>query len=112
MMVTPCMRTAELEKTNRELTAEMDHRKRLETERAQLEEKFRQIERMESLGRLAGGVAHDFNNLLTPILGYAELLKGSLGSDPFAQKSVAAIQSAAERARGPATPRSKGCCCI
>ena len=91
-------RTADLETANRELTAEMDHRKRLETERAQLEEKFRHIERMESLGRLAGGVAHDFNNLLTPILGYAELLKGSLGSDAFALKSVEAILNAAERA--------------
>ncbi len=44
------------------------------TERIQLEERSKQTQRLESIGRLAGGIAHDLNNLLTPILGYGELI--------------------------------------
>lgn len=46
----------------------------LEKEKASIEEQFYQAQKMESVGRLAGGIAHDLNNLLTPMLGYSELL--------------------------------------
>ncbi|MGE3179075.1 MAG: histidine kinase dimerization/phospho-acceptor domain-containing protein, partial [Vicinamibacterales bacterium] len=55
-------------------------------------------QRMEALGRLAGGVAHDFNNVLMVISGYAEMLAQSVGDDPDAKDAVQTILEASERA--------------
>jgi len=53
---------------------DVTYRKQAEDEKNRLEEQFFQSQKMESLGRLAGGVAHDFNNILTIIMGWAEML--------------------------------------
>ena len=71
-----------------------------ETDRAksQLEEELRQAQKIESIGRLAGGVAHDFNNLLTAINGYADLMLEDLAEDHRWRGAVTEIRRAGERA--------------
>ncbi len=66
------------------------------TVRKQLEDQLRQAQKMEAIGRLAGGVAHDFNNLLTAILGYASLLLDVLSEDDPSRQDIAEIRRAAE----------------
>ncbi|MFT3925386.1 MAG: AAA family ATPase [Myxococcales bacterium] len=69
-----------------------------EAERTRLEHQLHQAERLEFIGRLAGGVAHDFNNLLTPMLIYAELAQQALPEDSTVRRHVTQVKDAAEQA--------------
>jgi PAS domain S-box-containing protein len=73
-------------------------RRAAERERAAIEAQLRQAQKMEAVGRLAGGVAHDFNNLLTVISGTADLLRDTLAADDERRVDVDEIRRAAERA--------------
>jgi PAS domain S-box-containing protein len=70
------------------------------TERRALEEQLRQSQKLEAIGRLAGGVAHDFNNILMSIMGAADLLLMQIGSDDPACSEANEIKQAVERGAG------------
>lgn len=87
-------RTAELARANAELERRVEERTReREAALAQLHE----MQKIESLGQLTGGVAHDFNNLLMAILGNLEILRKSLPNEPKLQRLIDGAMSGAER---------------
>jgi PAS domain S-box-containing protein len=67
------------------------------TERRQLEEQFRQAQKMEAIGQLTGGISHDFNNMLTVILGCAEMMADEVKEYPRLSKMLEMITGAAQR---------------
>ena len=77
---------------------DVSEQRRAESEVQRLQQQLLQAQKMEAIGRLAGGVAHDFNNLLTAILGNAELIRGEAGVPPTVADSVEQIQRAGRRA--------------
>jgi PAS domain S-box-containing protein len=70
------------------------------SDQRRVEEMFHQSQRLEAIGRLAGGVAHDFNNLLGVITGFGELIWKQLPEDRLARERLQQILKAAERAAG------------
>jgi len=84
-------RTSELRAANEKLRSEIAERRRAE-------DNFRQSQKMEAIGQLAGGVAHDFNNMLTVIRGYAQCLLADQTVDHKVRGPLQQIDGAAERA--------------
>jgi PAS domain S-box-containing protein len=76
------------------LARDITERKRAEEEKAELRNQLLLSQKMETVGRLAGGVAHDFNNLLTVISGYSELLLSKLKEDNPLREQAAEIHRA------------------
>ena len=70
------------------------------TQRKDLEEQFRQAQKMEAVGRLSGGVAHDFNNLLGVIIGYGEIVQEGTPADDSLRSCVDEMLKAGHRAAG------------
>jgi PAS domain S-box-containing protein len=68
------------------------------SDRRELEEQFRQAQKMEAVGRLAGGVAHDFNNLLMVITAYTGIMQEQLGPEDKLHKNLAEVKKAVDRA--------------
>jgi two-component system cell cycle sensor histidine kinase/response regulator CckA len=68
------------------------------TERKKLEEQYRHAQKMEAVGKLAGGVAHDFNNMLTVILGYSDIIKQVLRADDPIHEYIEQVELAGNRA--------------
>jgi len=97
------------------VVSDLTARRKAEAEKAELEVRLARAQRMESIGRLAGGVAHDFNNLLTVILGHAAFIEDALPAGAPAREDAGRIREAGERAKAltgqllaMANPRTSG----
>jgi len=77
---------------------DITERKRAEQALRESEEQLRQSQKMEAVGRLAGGIAHDLNNLLTGVTGYGDLLAAKISEDSPLKRYVCEVQNAAQRA--------------
>jgi two-component system cell cycle sensor histidine kinase/response regulator CckA len=91
-------RTRELTEANAHLQREIAGRAQMEAALLRSEEQLRQSQKMESLGRLAGGVAHDFNNLLSVILGYVDLWEDAPPSAVIEKEEIHEVGVAGRRA--------------
>jgi len=86
-----------IKRTLRELDERLERRRAEDALRVS-EKQFRQAQKMEAVGRLAGGLAHDFNNLLTVIMGHSQVLMGELPSGNPIRAKIEEMQKAGERA--------------
>ncbi|MEE8590755.1 MAG: histidine kinase dimerization/phospho-acceptor domain-containing protein [Spirochaetia bacterium] len=82
----------------RGIIVDLSEHKAAEKALKESEERLRQSQKMEAIGRLAGGIAQDFNNLLTSILGYSEMLLSEGTATKEALESVREISKSAQRA--------------
>jgi PAS domain S-box-containing protein len=91
-------RTQELAEINEQLTNEIEERKAAEIENLRLQEQLKTSEKMEAIGRLAGGVAHDLNNVLSGVVSYPELLLMDLPAESPLRGKIEIIKSSGEKA--------------
>ena len=91
------LREKAVDEKNRELAAEIVERTRAEEEKARLAEELKQAHKMDSVGRLAGGVAHDFNNMLGVIIGHTDIAIESLEPSHPVHANLEEISKAANR---------------
>jgi PAS domain S-box-containing protein len=96
--ISACVFTVGGEEYVQGIVRDISERLRAEEERASLELRLRQAEKMESIGELAGGIAHDFNNILTAIQGNAELMERFVAPNTEVAELAAEIRSATARA--------------
>jgi PAS domain S-box-containing protein len=80
------------------IARDISDRRRTEEERAELEQQLRQAQKMEAVGKLAGGVAHDFNNILMVIQSYTEMLQDCLPPHDALRRNTQQVLKASERA--------------
>jgi signal transduction histidine kinase/CheY-like chemotaxis protein len=91
-------RTRDLVALNEQLKHEIEERRKAEDSRNQIEQQMQNVQRLESLGVMAGGIAHDYNNLLAAILGNAEIAESLLPQDAPARPCLDEIRKAGGRA--------------